>query len=324
MTFSPGTRLGPYEILGPLGAGGMGEVYRARDSRLKREVALKALPDELSGNADRLSRFQREAEVLASLNHPHIAAIYGLEESGGSRFLILELVEGMTLADHLTRGPMPVNEAVATGRQIADALEAAHERGIIHRDLKPANIKLTSDHIAKVLDFGLAKVREVEGIGSGLSNSPTLTASAPGMLMGTAAYMSPEQAGGKETDRTSDVWAFGCVLYEMLAGRPVFAGESVGEILGAVFKSEPDWQRLPAETPEGIRRLLRRCLQKDRKRRLHDIADARIELEEAQSENIDDSHRRTGASRRTERLAWVSGVTLLALAVGGLTAFVFH
>jgi serine/threonine-protein kinase len=268
----------------------MGEVYRARDSKLKREVAVKILPDAFALDAERIARFQREAEVLAALNHPHIAAIYDLAESGESRFLVLELVEGETLADHIARGPISLDDALKIGRQIAEALEAAHEKGIIHRDLKPANIKITADDHIKVLDFGLAKMRETEGAVPALSNSPTMmTSSTPGMILGTAAYMSPEQAKGRQADRTADVWAFGCVLYEMLTGRAVFDGETIGEVLAGVFKGEPDWGRLPAETPEGIRRLMRRCLQKDRRERLQHIGDARIEIREVQRSKNGDS-----------------------------------
>ena len=261
----------------------MGEVYRARDTKLKRDVAIKILPDEFSRDPDRVSRFQREAEVLASLNHPNIAAIYSLEEAQGSRFLVLELVEGDTLADRIARGALPVDEALNIAKQICEALEAAHEKGVVHRDLKPANVKITPDGKTKVLDFGLAKVRTAEAA-TDFSNSPTMmSASTPGMIMGTAAYMSPEQAKGKEADQTSDIWSFGCVLYEMLTGRPVFEGETLGEVLGGVFKAEPDWHRLPAGTHEAIRRLLRRCLQKERRLRLRDIGDAHIEILEAQS-----------------------------------------
>jgi eukaryotic-like serine/threonine-protein kinase len=314
MTFTTGTKLGTYEIVGPLGSGGMGEVYRARDSKLKREVAIKILPEAFSRDADRVARFQREAEVLASLNHPHIAAIHDLAEFGELRCLVLELVEGETLADRIARGPIPMDESLAIATQIAQALEAAHEKGIIHRDLKPANIKLTHDGNTKVLDFGLAKVREAQGFATSLSNSPTLmSASTPGIIMGTAAYMSPEQAKGKEADRTADVWAFGCVLYEMLTGRRVFEGETVSEILAGVLKGEPDWSRLPADTLEGVRRLLRRSLQKERKLRFHDMADVRIEVDEAQSEPQTGARVMHSAPRRRERLAWMSAVAVLTL-----------
>jgi serine/threonine-protein kinase len=232
-------------------------------------VAVKVLPDEFSRDADRVSRFQREAEVLASLNHPNVAQIYGLEESNNMRCLVMEFVEGDTLQERLTRGPIPLEEALPMAAQVAAALEEAHQRGIVHRDLKPANIKLTGDGKVKVLDFGLAKAFQEEHQPV-LSNSPTLMGeSVPGVILGTAAYMSPEQAKGKEADRSSDIWAFGCVVCEMLTGHPAFEGETIGEILAGVFKTEPDWRRLPSETPEAIRRLLRRCLQKDRSRRLN-------------------------------------------------------
>src|SRR5262245_45021654 len=263
----------------------MGVVFRALDTKLHREVALKLLPDHFADDPERLARFQREAQVLASLNHPNIAQIHGLEDSTAQTCIVMELVEGETLQERLKRGPIPVDEALAIAKQICEALEAAHEKGIIHRDLKPANIKLTKDCEVKVLDFGLARMRETEGAATNLSNSPTLmsAASTPGMIMGTTAYMSPEQARGKETECTTDVWAFGCVLYEMLTGRTAFEGETVGEILGGVFKAEPDWRRLPTETPEAIRRLLRRCLQKERRQRLNSANDARIEIEDALS-----------------------------------------
>jgi eukaryotic-like serine/threonine-protein kinase len=310
MTFKTGTKLGSYEIVEPLGAGGMGEVYRAKDSKLKREVAIKVLPDAFSHDAERVSRFQREAEVLASLNHPHIGAIYDIVTFGASRFLVLELVEGATLAERIARGPIPLNEALSIAKQITEALEAAHDKGVIHRDLKPANIKLTVDGHVKVLDFGLAKVREAE---STLSNSPTVMTLASGMILGTAAYMSPEQAKGKDADRSSDVWAFGCVLYEMLTGRAVFVGETINEIMAEVFKAEPDWSRLPAETPESIRRLLRRSLQKEEKLRLRDLRDARMEIDEVQIGRQTDRVVVHKVPRRRERVAWVLAVVLLAL-----------
>jgi len=305
-----------------LGAGGMGEVYRAKDSKLKRDVAIKVLPDAFSRDVERISRFQREAEALASLNHPHIAAIHDIAEFGESRFLVLELVDGETLAQRLTRGAMPLDQALSVATQIADALEAAHEKGIIHRDLKPANIKITPDGRVKVLDFGLAKMREAPGQDSNMSNSPTM-ASTPGVIMGTAAYMSPEQAKGQEVGRASDVWAFGCVLYEMLAGRPVFAGKTVAEILAEVFKEEPDWRRLPAATPQGIRRLLRRCLQKEEKLRLRDIRDVRIDLEEARSGVYTDAPAVQGMSRRRERIVWASALAVITL-IAVVLAFAFR
>ncbi len=286
MSLSPGTRLGPYEILAPLGAGGMGEVYRARDGKLNRDVAIKVLPDAFAADAERLARFQREAHVLASLNHPNIAHIHGFEESPGTRALVLELVEGETLAEKIGSGPIPIDEALAVARQIADALEAAHEKGIVHRDLKPANIKLTPEGKVKVLDFGLAKALTRDASSPEVSHSPTLTAAATqaGVVIGTAAYMSPEQARGKPIDKRTDVWAFGAVLYEMLTGRKAFEGETISDTLAAILKTEPSWTALPASTPLSVRRLLRRCLDRDPKRRLHDIADARLEIDAASEE----------------------------------------
>jgi eukaryotic-like serine/threonine-protein kinase len=288
MSLGPGARLGPYEIQSALGAGGMGEVYRARDTRLKRDVALKLLTASFATDPDRLARFQREAEVLASLNHPHIAAIHGLEESDGTRALVMELVEGETLADRIARGPIPVDEALPIAKQIAEALEAAHEQGIIHRDLKPANIKVRPDGTVKVLDFGLAKLAETGQAGragaDALSLSPTITSPAMmtgiGVLLGTAAYMSPEQARGKVADKRSDIWAFGCVFYEMLTGRRVFDAAEVSDTLAMVLMKEVDWTPLPATTPPGIRTLLRRCLEKNRPHRLPDIGSARLEIDE--------------------------------------------
>jgi serine/threonine-protein kinase len=282
LSASPGTRFGPYEILAPLGAGGMGEVYRARDTKLNRDVAIKVLPDLFAHDEERRARFGREAQVLAALNHPNIAAIYGLEESGSTAALVMELVEGETLE---TAERRPLADTLSIARQIADALEAAHEKGIIHRDLKPANIKVTPGGVVKVLDFGLAKALVDETTGGDLSMSPTLTAGPTrlGVILGTAAYMAPEQAKGKAVDKRADVWAFGCVLYEMLTGRRAFAGEDISETLAFVITKEPDWTRLPAETPAPIRKLLRRCLEKDRKRRLADIADARLEIDDALS-----------------------------------------
>ncbi len=282
MALTAGTCLGPYEILAPLGAGGMGEVYRARDGQLGRDVAIKVLPEAVARDADRLARFQREAQMLAALNHPHIAAIYGLESSGAARALVLELVEGETLADLIAAGPIPLDEALAMARQIADALEAAHERGIVHRDLKPANVKRTPNGTIKVLDFGLAKAVSGEASSPDVTSSPTVTArpTEAGLILGSAAYMSPEQARGKPVDKRSDVWAFGAVLFEMLTGRRAFEGETVSDTLAAVLRADPDWSALPAQTPAHVRKVLRRCLERDRNRRLHDIADGRLELEE--------------------------------------------
>jgi serine/threonine protein kinase len=249
MSFTAGTRIGPYEITSPLGEGGMGVVYRAHDTKLGRDVAIKALPDAFANDPDRLQRFQREAQVLASLNHPNIAHIYGLEESDKTRCIVMELVEGETLQERLKRGPIPIDEAL----QIAEALETAHERGIIHRDLKPGNVMLTRDGRVKMLDFGLAKALQ-EQQPSNLSNSPTLlgAASMPGVILGTAAYMSPEQTRGMDVDRRTDIFAFGAVLYEMLTGRQTFQGDSVSDVLASVLKVEPDWTRLPADTPNAI------------------------------------------------------------------------
>ena len=282
LALTPGTRLGWYEILSALGAGGMGEVYRARDTRLDRDVAIKILPDAFAADAERIARFQREAKVLASLNHPNIAIIHGLEHADGAYALVMELVEGEDLAQRIVRGAMPLDEALPIAKQIAEALEAAHEQNIIHRDLKPANIKVRPDGTVKVLDFGLAKAMEPPASSPGVSQSPTITTPAmtqAGMILGTAAYMSPEQAKGKPADKRSDIWAFGCVLYEMLTGRRAFDAEDVSETLAAVLMNEPDWTALPATTPATVTMVLRRCLQKDRKRRARDIGDVSLTLE---------------------------------------------
>jgi serine/threonine protein kinase/Tol biopolymer transport system component len=318
VVLASGTRLGAYEILSLLGAGGMGEVYLARDHRLNRQVALKVLPAIVASDPDRLARFEREAQVLAALNHPNIAAIYGVEDSGGAPALVMELVEGPTLADRIVHGPIPLDEALPIAKQIAEALEAAHEQGIIHRDLKPANIKVRDDGTVKVLDFGLAKAMEpVAASGASaiaMANSPTITSPAMmtgvGMLIGTAAYMSPEQAKGRAAGKRSDVWAFGCVLFEMLTGRRAFDGEDVSDTLANVLKSDPDWSRLPAPVPSPIRRLLRRSLSKDPRRRLADIADARLDLEDR--EEGSDPTAFSVQRRRSEWIAWCAvGVTLL-------------
>jgi serine/threonine-protein kinase len=285
MPLNAGTRVGAYEILSALGAGGMGEVYRARDTKLGRDVALKVIPDTLALDPDRLARFTREAHVLASLNHSHIAAIYGFEDSGETHALVLELVEGETLADRIARGPIPFDEALPITKQIAEALEAAHEQGIIHRDLKPANIKITPDGVVKVLDFGLAKLAQPESnTGSAdVTASPTITSPAMmtgvGVLLGTAAYMSPEQAKGKPADKRSDIWAFGCVLYEMLTGKRAFDGEDMVDVLGAVTRLDPDWTALSSDVPQSIRTLLLGCLVKDRRTRIADIAAALFVLD---------------------------------------------
>ncbi|HVH28778.1 MAG TPA: protein kinase [Vicinamibacterales bacterium] len=277
-----GSRFGSYEVLSSLGQGGMGEVYRVRDTKLGRDVAIKIVSDGFGHDPERLARFQREAHLLASLNHPHIAAIYGLEESNGSQFLVLELVEGGTLAQRLKSRPLPVPEALSVARQIADALQAAHEKGIIHRDLKPANIAFTVDGQVKVLDFGLAKAVESESMAD-VANSPTMTlgGTQAGVILGTAPYMAPEQAKGRPADKRSDIWALGCVLYEMLTGKRAFEGEDVSDTLAFVITKEPEWSALPADVPPAIRKVLRRCLEKDRKRRFADIADVRLDIEDA-------------------------------------------
>ena len=318
MSITDGTLIGSYEITGRLGAGGMGIVYRARDRKLKRDVAIKCLPETFSEDPDRAERFQREAEVLASLNHPHIGAIYDLQEVGSARFLVLELVEGETLAQRLSHGgAIALDEAISFARQIAEALEAAHDQGVIHRDLKPSNIHVTPAGKIKVLDFGLAKVLEPPRAGPHLSESPTVMSGATGrVLLGTAAYMSPEQTRGQEAGRVSDIWAYGCVLFEMLTGRRAFGGETVTDILANVLKLEPEWAALPKDTPPGVRRLLRRCLQKDKKGRLHDIADARIELEDLVVEPS-----AAGADRRSSWTPWIVAAFGLLAASAGLVMY---
>jgi eukaryotic-like serine/threonine-protein kinase len=325
VSLTPGTRLGPFEISAQIGVGGMGEVYRATDMNLARQVAIKVLPESMAADGERLARFEREAKTLAALNHPNIAAIYGLERSGGPIALVMEFIDGPTLADRIAEGPMPVDEALAVAKQIADAVEAAHEQGIIHRDLKPANIKLRADGTVKVLDFGLAKMAEPVGsVASHVSVSPTITTPAMtqlGVILGTAAYMSPEQAKGKAADKRSDIWAFGCVLYEMLAGVRAFAADDVADTLAAVLRADPDWARLPANTPGSIRRLLFRSLQKDRNNRLAHIADARIEIIEARepsSVGITGAYPNARTSAR--RLIFVS--TACVIAAVALTAAV--
>jgi hypothetical protein len=285
VTLAAGTRLGSYEILAAIGAGGMGEVYRAKDVRVDRTVALKVLPEEFFEDGERRQRFEREAKLLASLNHPGIAVLFSFEEISGRHVLSMELIEGEDLAQRIVSGPLPLEESLSLAKQIAEALEAAHEKGIVHRDLKPANVKVTPDGRVKLLDFGLAKMFEADrgpGSAPSVTKSPTLTAraTAAGMILGTAAYMSPEQARGKPVDKRTDVWAFGCVLYEMLAGKRAFEGETVTDVLAAVLTREPDWSALRAPISSKVRELLRRCLQRDQKQRLRDIGDARIVLEE--------------------------------------------
>ncbi len=328
MSLTPGTRLGVYEITAPLGEGGMGQDFRARDTKLDRDVAIKILPDAFAHDADRLARFTREAKTLASLNHSNIAAIYGLEESEGMTALVMELVEGDDLSQRIARGAIPIDEALPIARQIAEALEAAHEQGIIHRDLKPANIKVRADGTVKVLDFGLAKAMD-QASGSGLqasardvTNSPTITSPAmtqAGMILGTAAYMAPEQAKGRPADKRCDVWAFGCVLYEMLTGARVFAGEDVSDTLAFILTREPNWAALPANTPTGIRRLLRRCLERDRKRRVADISTAAFIIDEGEMTEPGS----VTPALHDRRPLWlrtvpVVGVTLLAAAAVGV------
>jgi eukaryotic-like serine/threonine-protein kinase len=317
MSLAPGVRFGVYEVCELIGAGGMGEVYRARDTRLNRDVALKTLPHLFSLDPDRLVRFKREAQVLASLNHSNIASIFGFEESEGVQALVLELIEGPTLADRIAQGPLPLDEALLHARQIADALEAAHAQGIVHRDLKPANIKIRTDGTVKVLDFGLARALAADASSPVAAQLPTITSPAAtqlGTILGTAAYMSPEQARGKVADKRSDIWAFGGVLYEMLTGKRAFDGDDVSDTVANVLKREPDWGALPATIPSAVRRVLRRCLEKDPRHRFHDIADARLDLDE--KEVPDAAAPAPVASRflNPERVVW----TLLAaaLAVG--------
>jgi eukaryotic-like serine/threonine-protein kinase len=324
LALASGARLGVYEVTSQIGVGGMGEVYRATDTRLKRQVALKILPASLATDPDRLARFEREAEVLASLNHPNIAAIHGLEESDGVKALVMELVEGATLADRIAQGAIPVDEALPIAKQIAEALEAAHEQGVIHRDLKPANIKVRPDGTVKVLDFGLAKALQPAGVGAAtsLSMSPTIASpavTAAGIILGTAAYMSPEQARGVDVDRRADLWAFGVVLYEMLTGRQLFDSATVSDTVAYVLMKEPDWSALPANTPPLVRGLLRRCLEKDRKRRLDSASVVRLEVEEASTAApvFKGAAAPTVAEDRRGRLVWMAAC---AVAVVGASA----
>ena len=326
MALAVGGRIGAYEVVARIGVGGMGEVYRATDTRLKRSVAIKVLPAVFAVDADRLARFQREAEILASLNHPNIAGIYGLEDAGGSAALVMELIEGPTLAGRIDEGAVPVEEALAIATQIAQALEEAHEHGVVHRDLKPANIKLRPDGTVKVLDFGLAKMVEPAAMERlDATASPTITSPAMtrlGVILGTAAYMSPEQAKGRPADKRCDVWAFGCVLYEMLTARRAFAGNEVSDVLASILAREPDLAALPSATPASIRRLIRRCLQKDRHERLRDIGDARIEIRDALAKAdpemiVTQVHR---GSR--ERRALISALAVTTLTAGAAIAWI--
>jgi eukaryotic-like serine/threonine-protein kinase len=320
MPLAANTHLGPYEIIAPLGAGGMGEVYRARDQKLGRDVALKVLPAAFASDPERMARFRREAQVLASLNHPRIGAIYGFEDSGNTHALVMELIEGPTLADRIARGAIPPDEALPIAQEIAEALEAAHERGIVHRDLKPSNIKITPDGNVKVLDFGLAKAIEGDSSSTDIHNSPTITSMATqaGVILGTAAYMSPEQAKGKPVDRRTDIWAFGCVFFEMLTATRPFEGETVSDALAAVIRAEPDWSLLTANTPQTIRNLLQRCLRKDPKQRLQSIGDARIEIEEILSGAPQEAPLKVAESRVRRILPW--GIAFAAVILAGLFA----
>ena len=316
MSLSAGTTIGSYHVTAKIGQGGMGQVWQATDTQIHRDVALKILPDAFAADPDRLARFKREAQILARLNHPNIAAIYGIEEAEGTRALVLELVEGPTLADRISKGPIPLDEALPIAKQIAEALEAAHEAGVIHRDLKPANIKVREDGTVKVLDFGLAKALDPTPEGDP-SQSPTLTTAATqmGVIMGTAAYMSPEQARGKTVDKRADIWAFGCVLYETLTGTRPFDGGDISEVLAGVIKSEPHWEHLPNDLPPILSNLLRRCLEKDARERLRDIGDARLVMKGA-FETAPTEHS-TGLVATVQRSSWRQ---TLSLAIATLVA----
>ena len=333
MPLLTGSQIGPYHIVSPLGVGGMGEVYRASDSRLRREVAIKVVPESTTGDPDRMARFAREAQFLAALNHPNIGSIYGFEESSSMLALVMELVEGPTLADRIAQGPVPLEDALPIMRQICEALEYAHDRGIVHRDLKPANIKIKPDGTVKVLDFGLAKALSQDINTSDIVNSPTMTAAATqaGIILGTAAYMSPEQARGKTVDRRADIWSFGAVVFETLTGKVAFKGETVSDTLAAVIRGEPDWPLLPATLPSEIQRLIRRCLDKDHRQRLQSIGEARIAIENAaagRSSSIIAAPPSAPAKVAVENhpLRWLAGaaLALLLLTAGFLLASLFH
>ncbi len=337
MALAPGSRLGPYQIIAPLGAGGMGEVSRAHDTKLRRDVALKVVPPAFASDPERMGRFEREAYVLASLSHPNIASIYGIEESGDTRALVMELVEGPTLAERIQPGRIPLEEALEIARQLADAIEYAHERGVIHRDLKPANIKITPAGSVKVLDFGLAKALtgDLDAAPGSKSNSPaasptlSMRATQAGMILGTAAYMAPEQARGKAVDRRADIWAFGVVLFEMLTGQPVFTGDSTTEIIASALKEEPNLERLPASTPPAVRRLIERCLNKDPKQRLQSIGEARIILSApleaaAAPESGQPGTLAAQPSRRTNIMPWAVALGACLLALAGISLVHFR
>ena len=318
-----------YSIVEKIGKGGMGEVFRAKDQKLQRDVAIKVLPEEFARDTDRVARFQREAKVLASLNHPNIAAIHGLEESGGTNFLVLELVEGDTLADRIKAGPIPVEESLKLALQIAEALEAAHEKGVIHRDLKPANIKVTPEGKVKVLDFGLAKAFAGEQAELNLSNSPTLSdaATQQGVILGTAAYMSPEQARGKAVDKRADIWAFGCVLFEMLTGRQTWTGTTVTDIMVAALAKDPDFGSLPPNVHPDIRKLLIRCLQKDPTDRFRDVGDVRVEIKQILADPSGVLvHPVTTVEPRKKlgtMLPWIAAAVVLTAIIAGVAVWKF-
>ena len=322
MSLITGSRIGPYEIGALIGEGGMGRVYRATDTTLKRVVAIKVLPPAFAADPDRVSRFDREARLLAALNHPNVAAIHGTEYVDGRRALVMELVEGNTLAEGLLGGRLSVAAATDIARQVAAALEATHDKGIVHRDLKPANIKITPEGVVKVLDFGLAKMASAgDGFAGTASVTVTADATREGVIVGTVSYMSPEQARGQAVDKRTDIWAFGCVLYEMLSGRRPFVGETALDTLAAIVERQPDWSQLPDDVPEALRRLLDRCLEKDARQRLRDIGEARIQL----------PHRATSPERdsppsrlrpRDRRLTWHSAAA--AVLVGAAGAFVLR
>jgi serine/threonine protein kinase len=314
-------RIAHYELAEQIGAGGMGQVYRAKDTKLGRQVAIKVLPGSFMQDPSRRNRFEQEARALAALNHPNIASIYGFENDHNSCAIILELVEGQTLEMRIEKGPIPLKESLRIARQLAEALEAAHEKGIAHRDLKPSNIKITPSGTVKVLDFGLAKVLAGERA-QNLSQAPTDTGQ--GIILGTPAYMSPEQATGQGVDGSTDVWAFGCVLFEMLTGRPAFAGDSTTEMIGAILSREPNWVLLPKDVPETIRRLLRRCLEKDLRQRMHHIADARIEVDETLSTLTATTVMHAAPSRKIGWAAIVVVAVLGAVGLGALGAYLFN